>query len=83
VVLRRLAPLLFLATSCSSAPVEPGFEPECTVNQFRACETDSCRGAQQCVGPGLWDRCFCTVLDASGPPPEDATTEAASDAGPD
>lgn len=57
--------LLVLPAACSQDPGEPRFEPECKVNQFRACETEDCLGAQQCVEPGAWDRCFCTVLDAS------------------
>ncbi|GMV12785.1 MAG: hypothetical protein HS104_04980 [Polyangiaceae bacterium] len=62
--------------ACSAEPAAPSFVPECNVNQFRACETEECRGAQQCVEPGLWDRCFCTVLDASYPKPKDADSDA-------
>lgn len=65
--------------ACAEDPLEPSFEPECTVNSFRACETDECKGAQQCMEPGYWDPCFCTVIDASYPPPNDAGLD--SDAG--
>ncbi len=66
--------VLWLA-ACAAEQAEPAFVPECTVNQFRACKTDECPGAQQCVEPGLWDRCFCTILDASYPTPKDAALD--------
>jgi hypothetical protein len=60
-----------LASACASDREPAVFRPECAPNQFRACELDGCLGAQQCVEPGAWSRCFCTVLDASYPPPSD------------
>lgn len=76
-MLRAASPWLVVLAlgACSAEPAEPSFVPECSVNQFRACETEECRGAQQCVEPGRWDRCFCTVLDASYPEPKDAASD--------
>jgi hypothetical protein len=78
------------AASCSNEQAAPKFEPECTVNQFRACQTDACRGAQQCVEPGLWSACSCVVLDASYPDvlleagdSASEASEAGAEAGPD
>ncbi|MBK7580851.1 MAG: hypothetical protein IPI67_11655 [Myxococcales bacterium] len=75
----RVAALLWLcaAVACVACTAEPAAtaEPECTPNQFRACETDACRGVQQCVDPGRWSHCFCTVLDASYAEASDGTTE--------
>ncbi|MBI3204339.1 MAG: hypothetical protein HYZ29_22570 [Myxococcales bacterium] len=71
-----------LLGGCSAEPAQPSLEAPCTVNQFRACETEHCRGAQQCVEPGAWSRCFCTVLDGSYPNLPDAS-DAASDSAPE
>jgi len=60
-----LALLLALTVACSSSPEAEGPAAECTPIQFRACETDACTGVQQCVEPGRWTHCSCTVLDAS------------------
>lgn len=65
--------------ACSAEPLVEPFVPQCNVNQFRACQTEDCRGAQQCVEPGHWDRCFCTVLDASVVTKPDASADAAGD----
>lgn len=71
-----------VVAGCSAEPAPATLEPECTVNQFRACETEHCRGAQQCVEPGAWSRCFCTVLDAAAPQPPDGS-DAAGDSAPE
>ncbi len=56
------------AHACSAEPAAQGFEPECTTNQFRACQTEEgIRGSQQCVEPGTWNPCNATVLDAAYP----------------
>jgi hypothetical protein len=58
------------------------------INAFRACETDACRGVEQCVEPGLWGECECVVTDASyaetsADGSEDASTDATADGSPD
>jgi hypothetical protein len=84
--------LLSLATAapaCSQQAEHADFEPVCTLNQFRACTVDAaCQAAQQCVAPGIWSSCTCTILDAGYPEAaypdasdaSDATNPDASDA---
>lgn len=75
------------SAGCSSE--EPVAAPaECTVNTFRACETDACRGVEQCLEAGEWSACECVVTDASyadaaGDASADASTDASTDASPD
>jgi hypothetical protein len=75
--LTRAFGLLSLLVGCESDP-EPKFEPECTLNAFRACLTDACRGVEQCAPPGVWSECACTVTDATFP--EASPLDAAHDA---
>jgi hypothetical protein len=74
--LTRAAAVLLLLSACSSEEPKAA-QPECTINAFRACETDACRGVQQCVELGEWSECECVVTDASFP---EASTDASSDA---
>lgn len=70
-----LGSILGWAVACSSTPAATPLQPQCTVNQFRACEADACQAVQQCVEPGLWSACHCVTLDASYAQ-EDAATDA-------
>lgn len=48
--------------ACSAEPEPQLRTPDCTPNQFRACESDlACHAVQQCYPPGLWGQCFCTI----------------------
>ena len=74
--------LLAVVGACSSeTPTEQPLA--CQPLQFRACETDACRGVQQCAQDGTgFGACACTVLDA-GITPKDAATDGAVDAATD
>lgn len=74
-----VAGLLSVCAACQAEPASAP-EPECSLNAFRACVADGCRGVQQCVEPGRWSACDCTVGDASY---ADVASEAAADAGSD
>jgi hypothetical protein len=67
--------LIAIVALCSSIGVVPGckddptpvVETECRPNQFRRCDAECGRGVEQCVEPGVWNGCACTVLDAAIP----------------
>jgi hypothetical protein len=57
--------LAALFGACSEQVAQSDFVPECKPTQFRACHTDACVGYQECVPPGAWANCNCSILDAS------------------
>ena len=67
---------MLLLVACEPA-AEPSIPVECNPNAFRACETDACRGVEQCSEAGAWTSCACTVTDASFP--EAATPDVVND----
>jgi hypothetical protein len=76
---RHLLALAALLVSCEQPEPAP-FTPECKLNAFRACELEACRGVEQCLPPGLWSACACTITDASFPeaaPAADAGADSA------
>jgi hypothetical protein len=76
---RLLLLVVCLAAACSETAAEP--EPACAANQFRACETDACRGVQQCNAEGSgYSACSCTILDGGYPPSDAAADADANDA---
>jgi hypothetical protein len=71
--------------SCKDDPT-PLVETECRPNQFRLCDAECGRGVEQCVEPGIWNGCACTVLDAAIPDARrerDASDGGAADAPPE
>jgi hypothetical protein len=69
--------LVFVGCERELLPVE---EPTCRVNQFRRCDHECGRGVEQCIEPGVWTACACTVLDA-GSRPDARPVRDAADAG--
>ena len=78
--MRFVVSLALIVCACQSEQVTKPFEPECTVNAFRACELDACKGVQQCADPGVWNPCDCTIVDAAY---ADAAPDVSADAAPD
>ncbi|HMR08296.1 MAG TPA: hypothetical protein PKA88_21090 [Polyangiaceae bacterium] len=84
------ASALLAACAQESAPEPP---PQvCAPLAFRSCDTDACRGVQQCASSGLrYSSCACVVTDAGyADAPDvgldadpDATADASPDADPD
>jgi len=56
----------FAVPNCKDEPT-PVVEAECRPHQFRRCDAECGRGVEQCVEPGVWNGCACTVLDAAIP----------------
>lgn len=58
-----LSLLFAVFAGCDDDPT-PVVAGECRPNQFRLCDAECGRGVEQCVDPGRWNGCLCTVLDA-------------------
>lgn len=72
-----------LGVACASSASEQA-PVECAVPSFRGCEDPCGRGVQECVAPGRFGPCRCTLIDgalpdAAGAP--DAREEASAEAG--
>jgi hypothetical protein len=75
--------VLFAACTAEHSTAAP--TEECRPFQFRACQTDACRGVEQCLDPGYWSQCDCVIVDASyGDAPADGgQSDADVEGGPD
>lgn len=58
------AALLILITACSGGRGDDGARHECAAPSFRACAHECGRGVSECVAPGAWGPCECTVVDS-------------------
>ena len=76
------ASALLAACAQESAPEPP---PQvCAPLAFRSCDTDACRGVQQCASSGLrYSSCACVVTDAGYADAPDVGPDVGPDADPD
>ncbi|MCC6215814.1 MAG: hypothetical protein IT376_13195 [Polyangiaceae bacterium] len=65
--------------ACSSEPAR--VDRACRVPSFRSCEDPCGKGVAECIAPGEWGPCSCTVIDSGFADPDGSdSADSGSDA---